>query len=74
MPLPVDVLASEILRLPGPERLQLLTQLVDSLEEDAERDARWEAIAAARDTQADADSSVLVPAAEALARIRTDVA
>ena len=74
MPLPVDVLASEVLQLSAPDRANLLNQLVSSLEEDADRDARWEAVAAQRDAEADANPSVLVPSADALARIRAEVA
>ena len=55
MSLPVDVLASEVLRLPTAERARLLSQVISSLQADAARDARWHALAAERDAQADAD-------------------
>ena len=38
------------------------------------RDARWHALAAERDAQADADPALLVPADEALARLRSEAA
>jgi hypothetical protein len=70
MPLPIDVLASELLQLSAPERARLLSQVILSLETDAERDARWATLAAQRDAEADADAAALVPSAEALARLR----
>lgn len=70
MPLPVDVLASQVLQLPTAERTKLLNQVIGSLEADAQRDALWNALAAQRDAEADADASALVPVAEALARLR----
>ena len=70
MPLPVDVLASQVLQLPAAERTKLLNQVVSSLEVDAQRDALWNALAAQRDAEADADPSALVPVAQALARLR----
>ena len=73
MSLPVEVLAHEVLRLPTAERTRLLEQVIDSLDSDRERDAAWTALAAQRDAQAQADPSVLAPAAEALARIRAEI-
>ena len=70
MPLPVDVLASQVLQLPTAERTKLLNQVIGSLEADVQRDALWNALAAQRDAEADADASALVPVAEALARLR----
>lgn len=70
MPLPVDVLASQVLQLPAAERTKLLNQVISSLEADAQRDALWNALAAQRDAEADADPSALVPVAQALARLR----
>jgi len=70
MPLPIDVPASQVLQLPTAERAKLLNQVISSLEADVQRDARWNALAAERDAEADADPSALVPVAEALARLR----
>ncbi len=44
--------------------------VIDSLDADRERDARWNALAAKRDLAAEADPSLLAPGSEALARIR----
>ena len=74
MLLPVEVLTREVLRLPTVERVKLLEQVIDSLDADGERDAKWNALAAQRDTQADADPSILVSGPEALARLRAEIA
>jgi Putative addiction module component len=74
MALPVEVLAREVLELPTAERAKLLEQVIESLDSDAARDQRCQALAARRDAEADADPSVLLPGQEALARIRADVA
>lgn len=74
MPLPVEVLTREVLRLPTIERAKLLEQVIDSLDADGERDAKWNALAAQRDAQADVDPSILVPGPEALARLRAEIA
>lgn len=74
MTLPVDVLAQEVLCLSARDRALLFSRLIESMELDVERDARWDAVAARRDAQADADPSLLVPGDEALARVRAQVA
>jgi hypothetical protein len=73
MSLPVDVLAQQVLQLPTAERARLLDQVISSLDADRERDARWNALAARRDAEADADPSVLVSGPEAVARIRASL-
>lgn len=73
MPVPVDVLAQQVLQLPASDRARLLDQVISSLDADRERDARWNTLAAARDAEADADPSVLVPGAEAVARLRANL-
>ena len=74
MTLPTDVLASQVLQLPAAERAKLLSQVISSLDTDAERDARWNAIAAQRDAEAETDPSVWVSSAEALAHLRAAAA
>ncbi len=73
MHVPVEVLAQQVLQLPTSERARLLDQVIGSLDADRERDARWNVVAATRDTEADADSSVLVSVPEAIARIRASL-
>lgn len=74
MPLPVEVLAQQVLQLASSDRAKLLSQVISSLDSDRERDAKWNALAARRDAEADADPAVLVSGPEALARIRAAVA
>ncbi len=73
MPVPVEVLAQQVLQLPTPDRARLLDQVIKSLDADRERDARWNDLAARRDAEAEADPSVLVPGPEAVARIRASL-
>lgn len=73
MPLPVEVLAQRVLQLGASDRAKLLTQVITSMDSDKARDAKWNALAAQRDAEADADPSVLVSGPEALARIRAAV-
>jgi len=73
MPTAVEVLAQQVLQLPPAERARLLDQVVASLDADRERDAKWNALAARRDAEADADASVLVSGAEALRRLRAGI-
>lgn len=73
MAIPLEALESEVLRLPTSDRKRLLERVVASLETDAERDAAWDAVAAAREAQALQDPSLLVPLEAALAQIRADL-
>jgi len=72
MPVSVDVLAQQVLQLSPHERTRL-DRVIESRDADRERDARWNALAAKRDAQADADATLLVPGPEALARIRASL-
>lgn len=69
MPLPVEVLARQVLQLPASDRARLLDQLISSLDADRERDARWKSLAARRD----ADPSMRVSGPEAVAPIRSSL-
>jgi hypothetical protein len=73
MTIPVDVLAQQLLQLSAQDRARLLDQVISSLDADRERDARWNALAAQRDAEADADPSVLVSGPEAIARVRASI-
>lgn len=73
MSIPVELLTQQVLQLPTSERTRLLDQVIESLDADRERDARWNALAAKRDAEAEADPSVLVSGPEALARIRASL-
>jgi hypothetical protein len=74
MAVPVEVLAQQVLQLNSSDRAKLLSQVITSLDSDTARDAKWNALAAQRDAEADADPTVLVSGPEALARIRAAVA
>ena len=74
MPFPVEVLAQQVLQLDSSYRAKLLSQVTSSLDSDGARDAKWNALAAQRDAEADADPSMLVSGPEALARIRAAIA
>lgn len=73
MSVPVEVLAQQVLQLSAPDRARLLDQVISSLDADRERDARWNALAARRDAEADADPTLLVSGPEAVARIRASL-
>ena len=74
MSVPVEVLAQQVLQLNSSDRAKLLGQVITSLDSDKARDAKWNAVAAERDAQSEADPSLLVSGPEALARIRAAVA
>ena len=74
MPVPVEVLAQQVLQLNSSDRAKLLGQVITSLDSDKARDTKWNALAAERDAQAEADPSLLLSGPEALARIRAAVA
>lgn len=73
MSVPVEMLAQQVLELPTAERARLLDQVIESLDADRERDARWQRLAAARDAEAEADPSLMAPGPEALARVRASL-
>lgn len=56
MPVPVEVLAQQVLQLNTSDRARLLSQVISSLDSDRLRDAKWNALAAERDAQADEDT------------------
>jgi hypothetical protein len=73
MSVPVELLAQQVLQLPVADRARLLDQVINSLDADRERDARWNELAAKRDAEADADPSALVSGPEAIARLRASL-
>lgn len=74
MTVPIELLAQQVLQLSASDRARLLDQVIRSLDADRERDTRWNALAAQRDAEADADASVLVQGPEAMARVRASLA
>jgi hypothetical protein len=73
MAIPLEALASEVLRLPAADRKRLLDRVVASLDADAERDAAWDAVAAAREAQAVNDPSLIIPLEGVLDQIRAEL-
>ena len=73
MSVTVEVLAQQVLQLPPADRARLLDQVINSLDVDRERDARWNALAEKRNLEADADLSLVVSGPEAVARIRASL-
>ena len=73
MSTPLEVLESEILRLPTADRAQLLDRVVASLDADAARDAAWDAVAARRDAEIESGAVQAVPLDQVLARLRSEL-
>lgn len=65
----LDSLQAEVLRLSTKDRAQLLDRLIASLDADAEVEAAWDAVAAAREAEITAGVVQAVPLAEALSRL-----
>lgn len=73
MSLSLEVLESEVLRLPGADRVRLLDRVVASLDADAERDAAWDAVAARRDAEIEAGTATEISVDEVLARLEAEL-
>lgn len=73
MPMPIELLQLEVLGLPTAERARLLDQVVASLDADSARDAAWDAVAAQRDGEIEADPEFAKPVDEVLARLRAQL-
>lgn len=69
MPMQLDALETEVLKLSPAERSHLLDRLVASLETDSEIADAWALEAERRDAEIDAGQVALVPGAEVLARL-----
>ncbi|MGJ7582181.1 addiction module protein [Variovorax sp. RHLX14] len=73
MPLPLETLEAEVLRLSPTDRSQLLDRVVASLDADKALDAAWDDEAARRDTEIDHGSSTLVSGRGVLTRLRAEL-
>jgi hypothetical protein len=73
MSLPLEALASEVLRLPTADRIRLLDRVVASLDADVARDVAWDAVAAQRDADGSRDPSLFIPADEVIDRLRSEL-
>ncbi|MCY7315418.1 MAG: addiction module protein [Rubrivivax sp.] len=72
MAIPIEILESELLQLPGADRIRVLDRVVASLDADSALDAAWDAVAAQRDAEADRDPSVVLELDGVLARLRAE--
>jgi len=70
MPIPVDVLEAEVLRLPPSERSRLLDRLLASLDPDPEWEEAWAREAGRRETEIAAGRSTWIPGEEVVVRLR----
>lgn len=73
MPLSVEALAIEVLGLAPQDRAKLLDRVIASLDADHQRDAAWDALAAARDAELESGISQPIPGDEVLARLRAEL-
>jgi len=69
MPLSLETLQAEVLRLPPADRAKLLDRLIASLDVDAGAEAAWDALADQREQELDAGTAETVPLAVAVARL-----
>jgi hypothetical protein len=70
---PLEALAQEVLSLPPALRASLLDRVVASLDADLERDAAWDAVAAARDAELDSGLVEPVPLDNVMERLRAEL-
>lgn len=73
MSISLEALEVEVLRLPTADRVRHLDRVVASLDADAARDAAWDTVAAHRDVEIEAGTSIEVLLDEALARLRAEL-
>ncbi len=73
MPLTLEALESEVLRLSTADRTRLLDRVVASLDADAEKDAAWDAVAGQRDAELGGDPSNAASVDEVLAQLRAEL-
>jgi hypothetical protein len=74
MPIPVEALEAELLRLPTAERARLLDRVIASLDTDAARDRAWDELAARRDAEIESGAVAPVDGPQFLARLRGELA
>lgn len=69
MPVTVELLEAEALKLAPADRSRLLERLLASLDEDQEIEAAWDVMASAREEALKSGAAQPVPLLEALARL-----
>ncbi len=73
MPIPLETLEAEVLRLSPAERTQLLDRVVASLDADKALDAAWDEEAARRDAEVDNGTSAPILGRDVLVRLRAEL-
>lgn len=73
MPMPLDTLEAEVLKLPAGERSHLLDRLIASLETDTEIQDAWAVEAERRDIEIEEGKVTPVPGPELLDRLRAQL-
>lgn len=69
MPISLEALQAEVLRLSPSDRSRLLERLIVSLDSDAEVEAAWDAVADARENEVSSGAVSAVPLEEAMTRL-----
>ena len=69
MTITLELLEAEALKLAPSDRSRLLERLMESLDEDHEIEAAWDAVAEDREARVGADSAATVPMEQAFARL-----
>lgn len=73
MPMPLDALEAEVLKLPASERSHLLDRLIASLETDTDIQEAWELEAERRDADVEEGKATPVSGPELLNRLRAEL-
>ena len=73
MPMPVEALEAEFLRLPTADRVRLLDRVIASLDADKARDQAWERLAAERQAEFKSGTSLPVDGASFVEKLRTEL-
>jgi hypothetical protein len=66
----LEVLEAEVLQLAPADRSRLFERLIASLDLDADVEQAWDEVADRRERELDAGTALMVPAPEAIARLR----
>ena len=74
MSMPVEALEAALLSLPKTELTRLLNRVIASLDDDAARDAAWDALAAARDAEIESGQVQALDGEAVLSRLRAELA
>ena len=65
-----EILESEVMALPAPERARLVERLIASLDADPEVERAWDVEAQRRNAELESGAAVALPGPETLAKIK----